>query len=308
MLGYVEEFARDVIRGWAFDPGQPARRLTVELLIDGRCVSTAPATIDRPDLASIGQGRTDLGFALPVRPQTPLDAEHVEVRILGTGEPVSFDVAAWGHEGVLELVTPTQVGGWAWHIGHPREHPRLVVRHQGREVAPIVANQFRGDLLAAGIGDGQFGFYCDLPVDLSTADLGPTQLQVVVESTQTAIFDMRSLSVEPVAKPVAPTNPVEGPPTVARRSAPTRQAPLPSPALRPAPRPSPTAPAPSPVSPPWAARQAVPPAAPVTKPPPPSPPPAPPREADKPSMMVSEELAAALRSALPLGPDEESMF
>ena len=70
-------------------------------------------------------------------------------------------------QGVLDRVTADTVAGWAWLHAHPGVKVRLEVMIDGDHVAELVANRYRADLEAAGIGDGRQSFELRLPRPLS---------------------------------------------------------------------------------------------------------------------------------------------
>jgi len=68
LTGNVEQASRDGwVSGWAWYPDDPARRVSLDILVDGLLVGSARAAIFRPDLqaAGIGDGRYGFNFALP---------------------------------------------------------------------------------------------------------------------------------------------------------------------------------------------------------------------------------------------------
>jgi hypothetical protein len=71
-----------------------------------------------------------------------------------------------GGEGVLELADAEFIAGWAWDKNQPKA-PLLVDIYDGdRKLATVVADQYRGDLHDAGIGDGQHAFSYRTPASL----------------------------------------------------------------------------------------------------------------------------------------------
>ena len=65
--------------------------------------------------------------------------------------------------GALDGASAQRVHGWAQDQAHPDAPVCLDVLVDGQQVAQVLANAFRADLLAAGIGDGQHGFDIRLP-------------------------------------------------------------------------------------------------------------------------------------------------
>jgi MoaA/NifB/PqqE/SkfB family radical SAM enzyme len=69
-------------------------------------------------------------------------------------------------EGVLDMVRADRIDGWVWNPSAPHERVAVTVSVDGQNVGRAVADQYRGDLLAAGKGDGAYGFRFSLPRSL----------------------------------------------------------------------------------------------------------------------------------------------
>lgn len=226
-MGYVESITREEIGGWACDEAAPDDRLTVELLVDGWPVASAPAALARADLAALGRGRADFAFSIPVPPAISVDMERVAVRVAGTPTllPVAADAPAF--EGFVEMVAPTQLGGWAWHVGYWHERLTLAVELDGVLLTRCTADAFRPDLRDARVGDGCYGFFVDLPRFLRPEELDPTRLQVMFEGTGQQLIDLRAPHIAlqrqakaPAAAPAPTVAPAAPPPEPAAASAP----------------------------------------------------------------------------------------
>ena len=66
-------------------------------------------------------------------------------------------------KGFLDGVEDGYVYGWAFNEDNPDERLEIVIYADGEPVAEGVADEFREDLLKAGIGDGKYGFKIKLP-------------------------------------------------------------------------------------------------------------------------------------------------
>jgi hypothetical protein len=78
--------------------------------------------------------------------------------------------APWGRRGKVEVATGRLVAGWAFSGADAGPQP-LVILLNGAVVGRVVADRYRADLEAAGIGDGRHGFRFVLPRGLA-ADIG----------------------------------------------------------------------------------------------------------------------------------------
>ena len=78
--GFLEAIEAFQVRGWAQDPENPGRVLTVEILLHGRTVGTAQADLYRVDLDRAGIGDHAFIYNFDDRLH-PSDAAHVSVRV-----------------------------------------------------------------------------------------------------------------------------------------------------------------------------------------------------------------------------------
>jgi glycosyltransferase involved in cell wall biosynthesis len=66
-------------------------------------------------------------------------------------------------DGFLDRFSRTHVDGWAMDAQYPRRRVTLVVTANGAVVGRVLANRYRDDLAAAGLGDGHYGFNLTFP-------------------------------------------------------------------------------------------------------------------------------------------------
>lgn len=84
--------------------------------------------------------------------------------------------------GYLDTPSAREMGGWAWDPSHPSDRLRVDLAVDGRSLwRRRLAGNFRGDLLAAGIGDGRHAFSLELP--LTVFDGEPHLLEATLEGT-----------------------------------------------------------------------------------------------------------------------------
>jgi hypothetical protein len=67
IVGYFEIILPSELRGWAYNPENPDEHLTVDVLIDGKHISSTSAADFRPDLVSAWVGNGDHAFAFETR-------------------------------------------------------------------------------------------------------------------------------------------------------------------------------------------------------------------------------------------------
>ena len=77
------------------------------------------------------------------------------------------DGVAGALTGFLDTATKLRIAGWARDAAHPATPVELEVSDNGGVIARVTANQFRQDLLAAGVGDGRHGFELRLTAGLA---------------------------------------------------------------------------------------------------------------------------------------------
>lgn len=172
MRGRIESLAKDVLRGWAWDPTRPADRLRVQFLIDGVPPTTVVADTLRQDLKSAGIGDGGHGVRLILPAALLDDATRTVVLQVVQGDghivdldrrPIAFARAA-ALTGRVERCQNGRCIGWVWDQGQPAARIAVQLVSGGRIVATVTADRFRKDLLAAGIGDGRHGFEIPLPI------------------------------------------------------------------------------------------------------------------------------------------------
>ena len=110
----------------------------------------------------------------PYAPRTELGPELAALRgrlarraILSDDAADLGPVRAWLDRCVVGTDGMLHVGGWAQDVARPEAPVCLDVMVNGAVVAFAVANEYRADLVAVGIGDGQVGF--DLGLDVRLA-------------------------------------------------------------------------------------------------------------------------------------------
>ncbi len=80
--------------------------------------------------------------------------------------------------GSLDSVEPDgRVFGWCWSPAEPRTRRLISILLDGRPATSAMADVLRGDLLAAGIGDGGHGFLAEIPRELRRPEPATAVLQ-----------------------------------------------------------------------------------------------------------------------------------
>ncbi len=84
MTGCIDEWSRDSVRGWAWDPSRPNKAVTVEVSVDGRYLTKVLANRLRLDVRRAGFGTGRYGFSVDLPDLGPIMAAHkLQVRVKG---------------------------------------------------------------------------------------------------------------------------------------------------------------------------------------------------------------------------------
>jgi hypothetical protein len=98
------------------------------------------------------------------------ELEHIRARLEchARGTKSSEGFAREGRlRGFVDEVNRSRVKGWAWDEAAPTKSAVLQILDNGAVIGRVVADQYRDDLLAAGIGNGRHGFDVTFPGGLS---------------------------------------------------------------------------------------------------------------------------------------------
>jgi subtilisin family serine protease len=96
---------------------------------------------------------------------------------------VVINVRATQLEGTHDTANCTSIAGWAWDRLNPSARINVNIYDGGTFLTTVTANQYRGDLLSAGIGDGYHGFSWTVPDSLKNGQ--PHAIRVKFASTGT---------------------------------------------------------------------------------------------------------------------------
>ncbi|GAB0119400.1 Hint domain-containing protein [Acidisoma sp. 7E03] len=140
-----------------------AEDLPAETYVDrGDRAMFMSSVFDDPPQASAAAFRT----CAPILQSGPV-VERVRARIAlraGIVEPDLMERPQGGPlRGRLEWADHASVSGWAWLPDHPDEPVVLEILDHDEIIAVVLADQFRGDLRRAGMGDGRHAFHAELP-------------------------------------------------------------------------------------------------------------------------------------------------
>ncbi len=173
LSGLIEYATPTAIRGWAWDSDNPTRRVQLELVEEGTRLATAIADVERVDLADIGIGDGRHGFMIELAPGLipdghphVLDLRCSETGAAVRGSPITVQPSRTPFEWCFDSITDAELAGWLMIRNEPTRHCVVVLKEGGRALAQAMASLFRRDLLAAGVGDGCYGFSLQMPHSL----------------------------------------------------------------------------------------------------------------------------------------------
>jgi len=194
--GLVDRADRKAITGWAFDTANPHRRVALIILANDQAIGRIVADQHRPDLERAGKGdghcsfrftelkalARDTAYRIEVRRESdnhPLDGSPIVLEALEAPRPkpkptppqlpppespaAAPQDAVGALAGNLDAVSRLRIAGWAQDPDHPTRRVGLAVSIDGRVVGRMLADRFRPDLQAAGVGDGHYAFEFMLP-------------------------------------------------------------------------------------------------------------------------------------------------
>ncbi|MCE6992744.1 T9SS type A sorting domain-containing protein, partial [Dyadobacter sp. CY323] len=183
----------DYIQGWAWDKNAPDGAVTVEVYEGSTVHATAVANIYREDVKVSGIGTGYYGFKIP----TPLSLKDgkshpLSVRVKGsstilTDSPKSVTCVGNQYAGRLKGADCNYIQGWAWDKNFPDVAVTVEIYEGSTVYATAVADIYREDVKASGIGTGYYGFKISTPSTLK--DGKAHQLSVRVKGSATVLLD-----------------------------------------------------------------------------------------------------------------------
>jgi hypothetical protein len=175
VTGHLDVTTAFTLAGWVVDPNSPSSSASIAYSLDGDAPQTAPAALNRPDLATLFTCTTHgFNIALPKLPTGrhtlavwAIDRDNKAFVPLGIRTIVS-QPAPGTHLplGSLDIANPSRIAGWVYDADagpHPIQARIDIDSDPG---TPFLANSNRSDLVRL-YGTGQLGF------DLTSLNLSP---------------------------------------------------------------------------------------------------------------------------------------
>lgn len=199
IIGNIEAFAGDHLIGWVHCPDEPGLRLLLQVEVDGKALAVGLANLDRQDVAEAGHGDGFCGFRIHVRlpPTGKVLVREMHSRQVVFDDitgPLDRDRQSSPHDskpligpihGHVDTVQGTTIRGWCWRPNNPEIRTTIEAWVDGTRVANANANEPRGDLIEAGMDDGDFAFTLHMPFWM----LDGVERKVEIRSTDGTILD-----------------------------------------------------------------------------------------------------------------------
>lgn len=112
VVGWTDGYREGRVCGWAWRPGLPEEKVSIEVLLDGKVVAEAAACLERGDLRSSGIGQGWHAFAVPlvIDPSGP-ETVRVQVRTRGGAQLPGGDFELRSTPAGLSLLATKQPNG-----------------------------------------------------------------------------------------------------------------------------------------------------------------------------------------------------
>jgi GT2 family glycosyltransferase len=167
-MGCLDAASPIHVEGWVVDLADPKKRVSVDVKVDAEVVTTTLADGHRPDISDLGYGEPACGFRIVLPPHPdPAAVRRIAVSLAGqrtelAGSPLVIDPTP-GLMGMFDTLHGMCAHGWALNRAAP-ETPVLieVIGPDGEVIGTGAADQFRGDLLDAGLNAGLCAFKIDI--------------------------------------------------------------------------------------------------------------------------------------------------
>jgi len=167
-LGCLDVASPAHVEGWVANLADPNQRVQVDVLVDAEIVTSVLANEHRPDISDLGYGEPACGFRVILPPHHDDGAvRRIAVRLAGqrtelAGSPQVIDPVP-GILGMFDTLHGMCAHGWALNRTQTDTPLEIEILGPGLEVVGTgTADQFRGDLLDAGLNAGLCAFKIDI--------------------------------------------------------------------------------------------------------------------------------------------------
>ena len=167
--GHLDHAVNDRLVGWARDTATD-HPVWLQIFDNGQPIALISASQPRPDVHQAGRGAGRSGFDASLGALAPNCPHHIQIRratdqalLAETNLPAANPQSSPPQvHSTLDRASRTRLEGWAQDPADPSTPVTLDVLVNDALYTRLVANRFRPDLLAAGIGTGHHAFTVDL--------------------------------------------------------------------------------------------------------------------------------------------------
>lgn len=164
--GEVTSITSEYLEGWVINTSNAKDKINLVVEVNGKPIAETTA-----------EQKHALGMAFSIQLPFPLkkmDVLRVRVRDASFYLKVSKEVRKSGSEhkepfntyrSWIENVKGLSVQGWICDESEPKKRLKVALFIDGKQIAESVASERRKDLVALGIGDGQYGFKWSIPAE-----------------------------------------------------------------------------------------------------------------------------------------------
>ncbi|HTG36399.1 MAG TPA: choice-of-anchor D domain-containing protein [Thermoanaerobaculia bacterium] len=182
--------------GWAWDSARPNTPINVYIFEGSNLLATVLADKYRSDLASGGFGNGYHAFDWPMLASLRDGLSHT-LTIRFSSDPSSLPIPgspksltctpAPSYQGNHDIASCQGLAGWGWDSTQPNTAITLYVFQGTQYLGSVLANQFRQDLVNAGIGNGIHGFSWPIPSSLVDGQSHSLTVRFGSSSSSTAL-------------------------------------------------------------------------------------------------------------------------
>jgi hypothetical protein len=193
--GFHDSADCQAITGWAWDKNQPNAAINVDIYDGATLIASVSANQFRQDLvnAGLGNGIHGFGFTTPASLKNG-QSHSIRVRFAGTTtdlsnspKTISCGSATAIYGGFHDSADCQAITGWAWDANQPNAAINVDIYDGTTLIATVPANQFRQDLVNAGIGNGIHGFRFTTPASVKNGQ--PHSIRVRFAGTPTDLIN-----------------------------------------------------------------------------------------------------------------------
>lgn len=172
VIGHVEIYANETVRGWALDISGQSTAVDLDLYIDGQLAGHCQTSELREDVFAAHPVHMHSGWSFKI-PRRYLDGRRLKVSALArdADSRISGNVFRLSQGTVqfwIDTIDSHKLEGWAVRFDDPHERVSIALEVAGEIVSRTIADTPRPDVATAGFGDGKHGWFIKVPLKVTT--------------------------------------------------------------------------------------------------------------------------------------------